>query len=101
YCARQASGFRVARIGGIEAEMELPFAAIHQLCTPMLGGLDALPVPQQNALGVALGLSSGEVPNRFLVALAVLSLMSAVAEEQPLLCLVDDAHWLDGASGQV
>jgi DNA-binding CsgD family transcriptional regulator len=101
YCARQASGFRVAAICGVEAEMELPFAAIHQLCTPMLGRLDVLPEPQRTALGVALGLSSGEVPNRFLVALAVLNLLSAVAEERPLLCLLDDAHWLDDASGQV
>ena len=81
--------------------MELPFAAVHQLCTPMLGRLEVLPEPQQTALCVALGLSSGEVPNRFLVALAVLNLLSAVAEERPLLCLLDDAHWLDDASGQV
>src|SRR3954470_12784357 len=101
YCARQASGFRVARIAGVESEMELPFAGLHQLCTPMLGRLGALPQPQQVALGVALGLSSGPAPDRFLVALAALSLLSAVAEERPLLCLVDDAQWLDGASGQV
>lgn len=100
HCARQATGFRVAAICGVEAEMELPFAAVHQLCTPMLGRLDLLPEPQQTALRVALGLSPGEVPSRFLVALAVLSLLSAVAEERPLLCLVDDAHWLDNASGQ-
>src|SRR4051795_7106595 len=101
HCARQASGFRVAQIAGVEAEMELPFAGLHLLCTPMLGRLDALPEPQRDALCVALGLSSGEAPDRFLVALAVLSLLSAVAEERPLLCLVDDAQWLDGASGQV
>jgi len=101
HCARQASGFRVVAICGVEAEMELPFAAIHQLCTPMLGRLEVLPEPQQTALGVALGLSSGETPNRFLVALAVLNLLSAVADERPLLCLLDDAQWLDHASGQV
>jgi DNA-binding CsgD family transcriptional regulator len=101
YLDRQASGFRVATIGGVEAEMELPFAAVHQLCAPMLTRLSALPEPQRNALSVALGLSSGDAPDRFLVALSVLSLLSAVAEERPLLCLVDDAQWLDGASDQV
>jgi DNA-binding CsgD family transcriptional regulator len=101
HCARQAAGFRVARIAGVEAEMELPFAGLHLLCAPMLGRLDALPEPQRDALCVALGLSSGDAPDRFLVALAVLSLLSAVAEERPLLCLVDDAQWLDGASGKV
>ena len=101
YVARQASGFRVARIGGVEAEMELPFAGVHQLCAPILARLTALPEPQRKALRVALGLSSGDARDRFLVALAVLSLLSAVAEERPLLCLVDDAQWLDGASDQV
>ena len=101
YVGRQASGFRVATIGGVEAEMELPFAGVHQLCAPMLARLSALPEPQRNALSVALGLSSGDAPDRFLVALAVLSLLSAVAEERPLLCLVDDAQWLDGVSAQV
>ena len=101
YAARQASGFRVARIGGVEAEMELPFAAVHQLCAPIASRLATLPEPQRNALSVALGLSPGDPPDRFLVALAVLSLLSAVAEERPLLCLVDDAQWLDGASNQV
>ncbi len=99
--ARQASGFRVARIAGVESEMELPFAGLHQLCAPMLDRLGALPEPQQAALGVALGLSSGAAPNRFLVALAALSLLAEVAAERPLLCLVDDAQWLDAASGQV
>jgi DNA-binding NarL/FixJ family response regulator len=101
YCARQASGFRVASIAGVESEMELPFAGLHQLCAPMLGRLGVLPEPQQAALGVALGLSSGPAPDRFLVALAALSLLAEVAAERPLLCLVDDAQWLDGASGQV
>src|SRR4051812_19293818 len=101
YAARQASGFRVAQVTGVEAEMELPFAAMHQLCAPMLADLHALPRPQRNALSVALALASGPVPDRFLVGLAVLSLLSAVAEERPLLCLVEDAQWLDAASGQV
>jgi DNA-binding CsgD family transcriptional regulator len=101
HCARQASGFRIASIGGVESEMELPFAALHQLCAPLLGRLAALPEPQQAALGVALGLSFGPAPDRFLVALAALSLLAEVAAEQPLLCLVDDAQWLDDASGQV
>src|ERR671911_1176016 len=99
--ARQASGFRVARIAGVESEMELPFAGLHQLCAPMLGRLGALPEPQQVALGVALGLSSGPAPDRFLVGLAALGLLAEVAAERPLLCLVDDAQWLDAASGQV
>src|SRR5215216_1550640 len=101
YCARQASGLRVAQVAGVEAEMELPFAALHQLCAPMFARLDPLPEPQRDALRVAFGMSSGAAPDRFLVALAVLSLLSAVAEEQPLLCLVEDAQWLDAASGQV
>ena len=101
YAARQAAGFRVARVTGAEAEMELPFAGIHQLCAPVLDQLDALPQPQQDALCVALGLSAGDVPDRFLVGLAVLGLLSAAAEKRPLLCLVEDAHWLDAASGMV
>jgi DNA-binding CsgD family transcriptional regulator len=101
YAARHASGFRVAQVTGVEAEMELPFAGIHQLCAPLLDQLDALPQPQQDALNVALGLASGDVPDRFLVGLAVLGLLSAAAEERPLLCLVEDAQWLDAASGMV
>jgi DNA-binding CsgD family transcriptional regulator len=101
HCARQASGFRVARIAGVESETELPLAGLHQLCAPMLGRLGALPEPQQAALGVALGLSSGAAPDRFLVALAALSLLAQVAAERPLLCVVDDAQWLDAASSQV
>jgi DNA-binding CsgD family transcriptional regulator len=101
YAARQAAGFRVAQIGGVESEMELPYAGLHQLCAPMLGQVDAIPEPQQAALRVAFGLSSGEAPDRFLVALATLSLLAQVAEDRPLLCFVDDAQWLDSASGQV
>jgi DNA-binding CsgD family transcriptional regulator len=101
YAARHASGFRVAQVTGVEAEMELPFAGIHQLCAPLLDQLDALPQPQQDALNVALGLASGDVPDRFLVGLAMLGLLSAAAEERPLLCLVEDAQWLDAASGMI
>ncbi len=101
YAARQASGYRVAQVAGVEAEMELPFAGIHQLCAPVLDQLDALPQPQQYALNVALGLAPGQVPARFLVGLAVLGLLSAAAEERPLLCLVEDAQWLDAASGMI
>ena len=101
YAADRASGFRVAQIAGVESEMELPFAGLHQLCAPLLARLDALPGPQQEALRVALGVASGAAPDRFLVGLATLSLLAEVAEEQPLLCLVDDLQWLDGASGQV
>jgi DNA-binding CsgD family transcriptional regulator len=101
YCARQASGFQVAQIAGVESEMELPFAGLHRLCAPVIDRLDALPEPQQAALRVALGLESGDASDRFLVALAALSLLAEVAAERPLLCFVDDAQWLDAASGQV
>src|SRR5215208_5389882 len=101
YCARQASGFRVVRLAGVESEVELPFAALQQLCVPMLGHVDALPRPQQTALRVAFGLSLGDAPDRFVVALAALSLLAEVAAERPLLCVVDDAQWLDGESAQV
>jgi DNA-binding CsgD family transcriptional regulator len=101
YVARHASGFRVVQIVGAEAEMELPFAGIHQLCAPLLDHVDALPQPQQDALNVALGLASGDAPDRFVVGLAVLGLLSAAAEERPLLCLVEDSQWLDEASGLI
>jgi DNA-binding CsgD family transcriptional regulator len=100
YAARQASGLRITQVEGVQAEMELPFAAIHRLCAPMLGRLKALAEPQQDALRVALGLSSGAAPGGFLVAVAVLNLLCATAGERPLLCLVDDAQWLDVASAQ-
>jgi len=95
-----ASGFRVVRAVGVESEMELAFAALQQLCAPMLDRLDRLPAPQRDALGVAFGLRAGAAPDRFLVGLAVLSLLADAAEEQPLVCVVDDAHWLDRASEQ-
>src|SRR3954447_9995455 len=101
YAARQAAGFRVAEVTSVEAEMELPFAGIHQLCAPMLDRLDGLPSPQADAMRVALGVATGDVPDRFVVSMAVLSLLAAVAEERPLLCLVEDAQWLDAASSQI
>jgi predicted ATPase len=101
HCAGQASDFQIVRIAGVESEMELPFAGLHQVCAPMLHKLDTLPGPQRSALGVAFGLVSGDPPDRFLVALATLSLLAEVALKRPLLCLVDDAQWLDAASGQV
>ena len=100
YAARQASGMRTTEVEGVQAEMELPFAGIHRLCAPMLDKLGELAEPQRNALRVALGVSSGDAPARFLIAVAVLNLLSATAEERPLLCLVDDAQWLDAASVQ-
>jgi DNA-binding CsgD family transcriptional regulator len=101
YAARQASGFRVAQVTGVDAEMELAYAGIHQLCAPMLDQLADLPAPQGDAVNVAFGLRSGDVPDRFLVGLAVLGLLAAMAEERPLLCLVEDAQWLDAASSQI
>jgi DNA-binding CsgD family transcriptional regulator len=95
-----ASGFRVVRAVGVESEMELAFAALQQLCAPVLDRLDRLAAPQQDALAVAFGLRAGEAPDRFLVGLAVLSLLAEVAEERPLVCVVDDAQWLDRASAQ-
>jgi DNA-binding CsgD family transcriptional regulator/tetratricopeptide (TPR) repeat protein len=95
-----ASGFRIARAAGVESEMELPFAGLHALCAPMLGRLQRLPGPQRDALSTALGLDAGPPPDRFIVGLAVLSLLADVAEEQPLMCIVDDAQWLDRVSAQ-
>jgi DNA-binding CsgD family transcriptional regulator len=94
------SDLRVARAVGVESEIELAYAALHQLCAPMLDRLERLPAPQRDALGTVFGLSAGDVPDRFLVGLGVLGLLSEVAEEQPLLCVVDDAQWLDQASAQ-
>ena len=101
YLAGRASRCRVARAAGMQSEMELAFAGLHQLCAPMLDHLDRLPVPQRDALRTAFGLNGGPPPDRFLVALAVLSLLSEVAGERPLICLVDDVQWLDQASAQV
>src|SRR5262245_15697203 len=101
YLSDRASGRHVATAVGVESEMELPFSSVHQLCAPMLDHLDALPAPQRDALTTVFGLSSGPAPDRFLVALAVLTLFAEVAEHQPLLCVVDDAQWLDQSSAQI
>jgi DNA-binding CsgD family transcriptional regulator len=100
YVEGRAAGCRVARAAGVEAEMELPYAGLHQLCGPFLDRLDRLPDPQRIALGTAFGLTLGEAPDRFLVGLAVLDLLAERAEEQPLICLIDDAQWLDHVSAQ-
>jgi len=86
-----AAGMRIARVAGVESEMELAYAALQQLCTPMLDGLDRLPDPQRDALGVVFGLRAGEAPDRFLVGLAALGLLAEAAQKQPLLCVIDDA----------
>jgi len=100
YVGGHAPGCRVVRATGVQSEMELAFAGLQQLCKPLLDHLDRLPGPQRAALATAFGLSAGPAPDRFLVGLAVLSLLSDAAEEQPLLCLVDDQQWLDDASAQ-
>ena len=94
----RAQGCRVARVSGVESEMALAFAGLHQLCAPFLDRIDALPAPQRDALGTAFGLRHDTLPDRFLVGLAVLSLLSGVAEERPLICVVDDAHLVDPES---
>jgi AAA ATPase-like protein len=101
YAAGAAPDLRVVRAVGVESEMELAFAGLHQLCAPLLAHLERLPPPQRDALGVAFGLREGAAPDRFLVGLAVLTLLSEAAGERPVLCLVDDAQWLDRASAQV
>jgi DNA-binding CsgD family transcriptional regulator/tetratricopeptide (TPR) repeat protein len=101
YLAGRASGCRVVAAAGVESEMELAFAGLHQLCAPMLDRLGRVPGPQREALRTAFGMSAGPAPDRFLVGLAVLGLLSEAAGERPLVCLVDDAQWLDDASAQV
>src|SRR5580692_4472272 len=100
HAIESAAGLRVARVTGVESEMELAFAALQQLCAPMLDKLEGLPDPQRDALGVAFGLRTGAPPDRFLVGLAALSLLSEAALQQPLFCVIDDAQWLDRASAQ-
>src|SRR5258706_4957993 len=100
YVVGRASGCRVARAAGVQSEMELAFAGLQQLCAPMLDRLERLPAPQRHALGTAFGLTDGATPDRFLVGLAVLGLLSEAAEERPLVCLVDDVQWLDRTSVQ-
>src|ERR1700760_4199703 len=98
YLAGRASGCLVARAAGVQSEMELAFAGLHQLCAPMLDHAKSLPGPQREALRTAFGLSAGPPPDRFLVGLAVLGLLSETAAERPLVCVVDDQQWLDHAS---
>ena len=98
YAVEAGQDFRVVRTAGVEGEMELDYAALQQLCSPILEFIERLPDPQRDAIGVAFGLSAGRAPSPFLVGLAVLGLFSEAAERQPLLCVVDDAQWLDGAS---
>jgi DNA-binding NarL/FixJ family response regulator len=98
YLVESASDLTIARGVGVESDMELAYASLHQLCAPMLDRLDRLPDPQRRALEIVFGLSSAAAPDRFLVGLGVLSLFAEVAEERPLLCVVDDAQWLDQAS---
>jgi predicted ATPase len=100
YLAGRASGCRVARAAGVQSEMELAFAGLHQMCAPMLDHAESLPAPQREALLTAFGLHAGPAPDRFLVGLAVLGLLSETAAERPLLCVVDDQQWLDHASAQ-
>ena len=101
YLTGRADGWHVARAAGVESEMELAYAGLHQLCTPMLDHLGRLPAPQRDALATVFGRSAGAAPDRFLVGLATLTLVAEVAEQQPLVCIVDDAQWLDHASAQI
>jgi DNA-binding CsgD family transcriptional regulator len=101
YLSDQVTGWRVARAVGVESEMELAYAGLHQLCAPMLDRLERLPVPQRDALATVFGLRAGPAPDRFLVGLATLTLLAEVAEHQPLVCIVEDAQWLDQASAQL
>ena len=100
YVFDRVDGWRVAKAVGIESEMELAYSGLHQLCGPMLDHLDRLPGPQREALATVFGMSRGPPPDRFLVGLATLTLFADVAEQQPLVCVVDDAQWLDQASEQ-
>src|SRR5258708_10903890 len=95
-----ASGFKVARATGVESEMELPFAGLHLRCAPMLDRVALLPEPQRDAVLTAFGLTAGRPPDRFFVGLALLSLLCEVSEQAPLLCVIDDAQWLDQASAE-
>ena len=101
YVSERVGGWHVATAVGVESEMELAYSGLHQLCGPMLGELDRLPVPQRAALATVFGRDTGPAPDRFLVGLATLTLFAEVAEPQPLICLIDDAQWLDDASAQI
>ncbi|MEU5595927.1 AAA family ATPase [Streptomyces sp. NPDC020298] len=98
YLRDRATGCRTVKVDGVQSEMELSYAGLHQLCAPLLAGLDGLPGPQRDALSTAFGLRAGAAPDRFLVGLATLSLLADAGGDQPLVCLIDDAQWLDRAS---
>src|SRR5829696_10213995 len=98
YLVASASDLTVVRAAGVESDMELAYASFHQLCGPLLDRLERLPGPQRQAMEIVFGLSTGGAPDRFLVGVAVLSLFSQAAEQRPLLCVIDDAQWLDQAS---
>ncbi|MEV1082430.1 AAA family ATPase [Streptomyces sp. NPDC050211] len=100
YLLDRATGCRTVRVAGVQSEMELSYAGLHQLCAPLLAGLDNLPGPQRDALCTAFGLRGGDAPNRFLVGLATLSLLAEAEGNQPLVCVIDDAQWLDRVSVQ-
>ena len=101
YLSDRVAGWRVARAVGVESEMELAYSGLHQLCMPMLDRLERIPAPQRDALATVFGRSTGPAPDRFLVGLGTLTLFALVADEQPLVCIVDDAQWLDHASAQI
>src|SRR6201987_310085 len=100
YLAGRAAEGRVIGVTAVQSEVELVFAALQQLCAPILDGLEGLPAPQREALRITFGLHDGQVPDRFLVGLAVLSLLAEAAADRPLVCVLDDAQWLDRASAQ-
>ena len=101
YLADRVANWRLTRAVGVESEMEFAYSGLHQLCVPLLDDLDRLPAPQRQALATVLGQSLGPAPDRFLVALATLTLIAEAADRKPLACLVDDAQWLDRASADV
>jgi DNA-binding CsgD family transcriptional regulator len=101
YVSDRVAGWRVATAVGVESEMELAYSGLHQLCAPMLDRLERMPAPQRDALATVFGHTTGPAPDRFLVGLGTLTLLAQIADEQPLVCIVDDAQWLDQASAQI
>jgi DNA-binding CsgD family transcriptional regulator len=101
YVSERVAGWRVATAAGVESEMEMAYSGLHQLCTPMLDRLEEMPAPQRHALATVFGQTTGPAPDRFLVGLGTLTLLALIADEQPLVCIVDDAQWLDQTSAQI